>query len=75
MNTLARVRQNTYKYSLNDPVLEGILKAFYKTSDYEVECREIIGKGFETVTDHTEFINRGGCKDLIDGLADAASSG
>jgi hypothetical protein len=74
MNTLARVRAGSYRYSLNDPVLEQILKAFYEASDYKMECKEITGKTFETVKDHTEFINRGGCKELIDTLAEVASS-
>jgi hypothetical protein len=75
MNTLARVRAGTYKYGLNDPVLESILNSFYRASDYEMECREIIGKGFKTIKDHTEFINRGGCEELIRILAKAASAG
>jgi hypothetical protein len=73
MNTLGRVRANNYKYSLNDPVLEQILKAFYEASDYEMECMEITGKRFDTVKDHTEFINDGGCKKLIEVLADVAA--
>lgn len=73
MNTLARVRENKYKYLMNDPVLDKILKVFYEASDYEMECKEITGKKLSTVADHTEFITKGGCEELIDVLVQTNS--
>jgi hypothetical protein len=69
MNTLERVRKGDWKYSMSDPVLEDVLKTFYEASEYEMECRVITGKRFETVTEHTEFIRSGGCEKLIATLA------
>lgn len=69
MNTLHRVRKDDYKYSLSDTELEKVLKTFYETTEYEMECNKICGKRFKTINEHTEFIKSGGCDKLIDVLA------
>jgi hypothetical protein len=73
MNTLARVKEHNYKTSFSDPVAEKILKAFFEATGYEMECRSISGKCFQTMDDHTEFIKNGGCDKLIQVLADTNS--
>jgi len=73
MNTLGRVREKKYKYAMSDPVLEKILNAFYGVTDYEMECKEITGKQFNTIAEHTEFIKNGGCEKLINVLGDMKS--
>ncbi len=73
MNTLDRIRKNSYKFSFPDPVAEKILLSFYETTGYEMECHKITGKRFKTIADHTEFIKNGGCDTLIKVLADASS--
>jgi len=45
------------------------LSSFYDETDYEIECSEICKRRFETIEEHTEFINNGGCAKLIDVLA------
>ncbi|MGD8778156.1 MAG: C-GCAxxG-C-C family protein [Ignavibacteria bacterium] len=42
---------------------------FYAETDDEIECNAITRKYFKTVDEHTEFIKCGGCKKLIDTLA------
>jgi len=69
MNTLARVRKQTYKYSLSDIEFERILKSFYEVTDYKMECSEICGRHFNSVAEHSEYIKNGGCNKLIDILA------
>ncbi len=69
MNTLRRIREQSYKVSFPDPVAEKILNRFYEASDYEMECNKITGKHFASIKDHTDFINNGGCDKLIDILA------
>jgi hypothetical protein len=73
MNTLARVREQKYKYAMSDPVLDKILNVFYEQTDYEMECKEITGKQFRSVAEHTEFIKNGGCEKLINVLGDMKS--
>lgn len=67
-NTHTRVEKNAYKYSLADPEIERIFKAFYAVTDYEMECSQICGREFTSLADHSEFITKGGCRNLIDAL-------
>jgi len=69
MNTLARVREQNYKYALSDPVLDKIMTTFFEETDYKIECWKICGKRFKTISDHSEFIKDGGCEKLINALA------
>ena len=58
------------KMDFNDPKnLELIEKAFLPNSDYEFECSEIVGKKFETINYHADFISNGGCSKIIEALA------
>ena len=68
MKTLELCRKNE-KSAFNNPNAEETLEAFYAETDYEMLCDKISGKCFETVEDHTEFINKGGCNKLINTLA------
>ncbi len=73
MNTLNRVKNQSYKYAMSDSVTENILKAFYDETDYEMCCDKISGQCFKTIEDHSEFIKNGGCKNLIRILANNSS--
>ena len=52
----------------NPAALEAI-ERFLSTSDYEFECADIVGRKFDGVTDHADYVKSGGCKKIIDGLA------
>ena len=73
MNTLSRIRERTYKFSSSDPVGEKILLAFYKHTEYEMECHKITGTRFKSIDEHTKFLKKGGCEKLIQILADTIS--
>ncbi len=47
------------------------LKVFEESTDGEYVCEKICGRRFETVDAHTEFLEAGGCKALIDALANS----
>lgn len=68
---LEAIKKGKYKPSYTDPVSEKILIKFYEETDYKMECHEICGKRFKNVEEHTEFINNGGCKNLIKVLANS----
>jgi hypothetical protein len=68
MNTLTRVREKNYKYSLSYPGLEKIKTVFLEETDYEMECSKICGKCFKTINEHTEYVKNGGCDKLINSL-------
>lgn len=67
---LELIRKDSWKYSMSDPVTEKILKKFYETTDYKMECSEVCGKRFNSLDGHTEFIKKGGCNRLIEVLAE-----
>jgi hypothetical protein len=71
MKTLKRVKENNYKYKLSDPELSGIINTFHKETGYEMECSKICGCKFSSISEHTEYINQGGCQKLINALASA----
>ncbi|MDO9578156.1 MAG: C-GCAxxG-C-C family (seleno)protein [Candidatus Cloacimonadales bacterium] len=58
------------KIDFNDPkALELIEIAFLPNSDYEFKCSEIVGRKFENIKDHADFMREGGCSKIIEALA------
>ncbi len=49
--------------------IDKIIKQFVESSDYKFECNEIVGRKFESIHDHAEYICQGGCSNIIDTLA------
>ena len=70
MNALIHNRKKTGKSANYDPSTDLTLKAFYEETDYEMQCDKICGQRFNTLDEHTEFVKNGGCKKLINVLAD-----
>jgi hypothetical protein len=70
MNALIHNRKQTGKSAGFDPGTDLTLKAFYEETDYEIECNKICGRRFETLDEHSEFLKNGGCKKLINVLAE-----
>jgi len=73
-NALIHNRKETGKSANYDPSTDSTLKAFYEETDYEIQCDKICGQRFNSLEEHTEFIKKGGCKKLIDVLADTQIS-
>jgi hypothetical protein len=46
-----------------------VIDRFVKCTDCEFECSEIVGKKFEKISDHAEYLKNGGCAELTDTLA------
>jgi hypothetical protein len=44
---------------------------FIKSSDYEFECFEIVGRRFKDVGDHAGYLRDGGCSNIIEILVNA----
>ena len=42
---------------------------FLETADYEFECSKIVGRKFENIADHADYLHHGGCSKIIEGLA------
>lgn len=54
----------------NNPEASKILKVFNAQTGSEILCRKISGKQFATLDQHSEYIESGGCRNLIDVLAE-----
>jgi hypothetical protein len=50
-----------------------VIDTFIKTTDHRFECAEIAGRRFAGIDDHATYLRDGGCSDLIEALANAAS--
>jgi hypothetical protein len=48
---------------------DGLIDRFLKSTDYEFECADIVGRQFEDVADHAAFVRGGGCAKVIEALA------
>ena len=55
--------------SYSDTWVNDRIETFLESSDYEFECSEIVGRKFESVDDHAEYISNGGCSKIIAALA------
>jgi C_GCAxxG_C_C family probable redox protein len=55
----------------DSPATQNTCKAFNEITGSEILCRKICGQSFQTIDEHTEFMNKGGCSKLIDALAKA----
>lgn len=51
------------------PDAETVLKKYLDVADYEFDCKVITGRIFENISDHTEYLEQGGCKKIIDTIA------
>jgi len=69
MKTLAQCKAEPGKSFYTNPKAREIMEKFYKKTDYEILCSQITGKKFHSVDHHTEYIQNGGCRDLIEELA------
>jgi C_GCAxxG_C_C family probable redox protein len=70
-NTIEWCRDNPGKSGYNNPRANQTMDTFLKTTDYELECSKICGRAFNIIDEHTSFIKNGGCKEIIDKLAEA----
>ena len=71
---LKYVLNNIYKVGYDRVTLTGninleIIERFIKCTDYKFECSEIVGRKFENVHDHADYLRNGGCSEIINVLA------
>lgn len=57
------------KAAYKAPYVSDVIESFIKCADYEFECSEIVGRRFENIDDHAEYLRDGGCSDIINVLA------
>lgn len=71
MKTLNWCRDNPGKLPpyIKNKVAENVLNTFKEVNGSEMSCQKITGQHFVTINEHSEFIDKGGCEDLIEALA------
>jgi hypothetical protein len=57
------------KVVFQNPRAEEVIERFLKSTDYEFECSEIVGRKFENIGDHADYLREGGCSEVIEALA------
>ena len=62
---LKKTKNEDYKIDYKDPVALELINTFLKSTDYKFECSEIVGKKFKNIKDHSEFLQNGGCSEII----------
>jgi len=55
----------------NNPVYTAVIDKFVENTDCEFECSEIVGRKFENIGDHADYISSGGCSKIIEVLANS----
>jgi len=46
-----------------------VMERFLKCTDYEFGCSKIVGRKFKDVKDHSNYLQEGGCSEIIEALA------
>ena len=51
------------------PGAKEAMERFLEAADYTFECSKIVGRKFESINDHAEFLHTGGCSEINAALA------
>jgi len=69
INGMTSIKKRAGKIDYKDRKVLDLIDKFLKCSDYEFECSDIVGRKFENVSDHAEYLREGGCSKIIEALA------
>ena len=57
------------KLDYKSPEAKAVIDRFLESTDQKYECSKIVGRKFEDIDDHANFLREGGCSELIEMLA------
>ena len=63
------IKEGASKIDYKNPIGLDAIDRFLKCTDYEFECSEIVGRRFENIDDHADYLRDGGCSKIIEVLA------
>ncbi len=71
MKTLALCRKldNPKKMVYQNREAKQVVKAFLNETGSKILCHEICGRRFDTLDEHTDYIQNGGCEKLVNAMA------
>ncbi len=67
--SLENIKDGNGMVDFNSPIAAEIVDNFVECTEYEFECSKIVGRKFESVSDHADYVRNGGCSEIIDVLA------
>ena len=56
-------------FDFTDSWVGEMIEKFLESTDFEFECSKIVGRKFENIDDHAEYLRAGGCSKIIEVLA------
>jgi hypothetical protein len=68
------VMKDKGKIDFKAPGTQELIDKFLIQTDFKFECSEIVGRNFNNINDHSDYLNKGGCAELIDLLASELST-
>lgn len=71
LTSIKRLTEGVNQVDFNDPRASALVDIFVESSNYEFECAEIVGRKFDSVNDHANYMSNGGCAKIIEVLASA----
>jgi hypothetical protein len=74
LRSKAYLKAHPGKSAYNNPCAKKALKDFLAATGGKVLCRELCGRCFKSIDEHTAFITGGGCEEVIEILSKAASN-
>lgn len=63
------LREGNGKIDLKNPGTKNAIDRCLKCTGFEFECCKIVGRRFENVGDHADYLHDGGCSKIIEALA------
>jgi hypothetical protein len=57
------------KLPLVNPETKELQEKFYKETDYKILCTEVSERNYNSIKDHTNYLEEGGCKNIIEVLS------
>ena len=67
--TMNNIKEKAGKISFKNPKAIEAIDRFMKYTDYKFECSKIVGRRFDNIDDHADFLRDGGCSEIIELLA------
>jgi hypothetical protein len=62
-------RERGGKVGFKNPEAREAIDKFIKQTDYKFGCSDIVGRRFENIVDHADYLRGGGCSEIIEVLA------
>ncbi|MCP4537275.1 MAG: hypothetical protein GY832_09020 [Chloroflexi bacterium] len=63
------IEEGAGQIDYQDPATLDVIDRFLKCTDFKFECSQIVGRKFENVDDHADYLRDGGCSEIIEVLA------